>query len=205
MRCRLAIPLALLLAGCGNGHPDLSHALPDLPEDTRPAAASRVVQAGSAAPAPAATDTLGSEWTAGVTERSRSGMRPVTIRAVRSARNAAWDRTVWEFAGDSLPGYHMEYVDRPVRRCGSGATAQVAGQGWLEVRLQPARGHDDAGRSTLLPVHRSRTVNFPVLRQVEQTCDFEAVATWVLGVAAPNRYRVLELRDPARLVVDVRH
>jgi len=29
--------------------------------------------------------------------------------------------------------------------------------------------------------------------------------TWVLAVQSPNRYRVLELEDPARLVIDVRH
>jgi hypothetical protein len=45
----------------------------------------------------------------------------------------------------------------------------------------------------------------PVLLQLEPTCDFEGEVSWVLGVKAPNRYRVLELKDPPRLVVDVRH
>ena len=40
--------------------------------------------------------------------------------------------------------------------------------------------------------------------EVELTCDFEVVVTWVLGTKSPNRYRVLELSAPPRLAVDVR-
>ncbi|HEX2095655.1 MAG TPA: hypothetical protein VHG28_24875 [Longimicrobiaceae bacterium] len=140
-------------------------------------------------------------WTAGITVR-RWGGGVVTLRAVRTARNPEWDRVVFEFA-EALPGYHVEYVDRPVRRCGSGHVAEVAGDGWLQVRLTPAQAHDEAGRVTIR--ERERKLGFPVLRELELTCDFEADVTWVLGVARPNRYRVLELTDPARLVVDLRH
>ena len=44
----------------------------------------------------------------------------------------------------------------------------------------------------------------PIIREIESTCDFEGEVTWVIGVASPNRYQVLELASPARLVVDVR-
>ncbi len=89
------------------------------------------------------------------------------------------------------------------RKCGSGDATQVAGQGWLEVRITPAQAHTDAGRATI--AERERRLALPVLKELEQTCDFEGDVTWVLGVASPNRYRVTELTGPARLVVDVRH
>lgn len=159
-----------------------------------PAGAARQEQT----PAPAAQS---GGWTAGVTQvRRGSG---ATLRAVRTARNAGWDRVVFEFDGADVPGYHVEYVDRPVRKCGSGDEAQVAGQGWLEVRITPARAHDEAGQVTV--AQRERKLSLPVLRELELTCDFEADVTWVLGVASPNRYRVSELSGPARLVVDVQH
>jgi hypothetical protein len=158
-----------------------------------PAGAARQAQA------PAAKASAG--WTAGATQvRRGSG---ATLRAVRTARNEGWDRVVFEFDGADVPGYHVEYVDRPVRKCGSGDEAQVAGQGWLEVRITPARAHDEAGNVTV--AQRERKLSLPVLRELELTCDFEADVTWVLGVAAPNRYRVSELSGPARLVVDVQH
>lgn len=200
--------LGAVLAACGGGDTDLSRV--EIPSaDSAPVAAAPAVVAAPAPPVEpeVAADTGGTEpgWTAGIVEQSPETARPATVRAVRAARNQGWDRTVWEFAGDSLPGYHLEYVDRPVRSCGSGEVVEVAGDGWLQVRLAPAQAHDEAGRSTLGAGTRSRMPNLPVLLQLEQTCDFEAVAEWVMGVAAPNRYRVLELRDPARLVVDVRH
>src|SRR5690606_19883071 len=113
-----------------------------------------------------------------------------------------YERVVFEFAGKDTPGYHVEYVDRPVRRCGSGDTTAVAGDGWLEVHMTPAQAHDAAGKPTA--GERERHPGLPVIREIESTCDFEGHVTWVLGVSSPNRYRVLEMSDPSRLVVDVR-
>jgi hypothetical protein len=118
------------------------------------------------------------------------------------ARNEGFDRFVLEFMGDELPSYHVEYVDKPVRQCGSGDAVHVAGDGWLLIRLQPARAHDDDGRPTL--EQRSARPVLPVVIETRLLCDFEAHVEWVLGVSAPNRFRVLELSKPARLVIDVR-
>jgi hypothetical protein len=101
-----------------------------------------------------------------------------------------------------VPGYTVEYVDRPVRECGSGHAVEIAGDGWLSIRLGPARAHDDRGRATVL--ERQRALRMPVLRELRFTCDFEAEVEIVLGVATPNRFRVFEQLDPARLVIDVR-
>lgn len=149
-----------------------------------------------------AEDATGGTWTAGIVEDVRS-QPAVTLRAVRSARHADFDRVVFEFEGGRLPGYHIAYIDAPVRACGSGHTVSMAGDGWLEVRLTPARAHTEAGAPTI--TERTRAPGLPVVRELAMTCDFEAIVTWVLGAAAPNRYRVTELADPARLVVDVRH
>lgn len=160
----------------------------------------RVDTAGSAARAQNSAE----GWTAGVSSESAGVQaRSRTLRAVRTARNDGWDRVVFEFEGDALPGYHVGYVDRPVVQCGSGEATEVAGNAWLEVRLTPARAHDDQGRVTV--ADRERKLSLPVLRELELTCDFEADVTWVLGVTSPNRYRVQELSGPARIVVDVMH
>ncbi len=186
--------------------PDTLRRPPERPLDARPWVPNtdslRVTVDPAPAPSPAAAPRSGG-WTAGVTEVPRGGARPATLRAVRTARNEGWDRVVFEFEGASVPGYRAEYVDRPVRKCGSGDATQVAGQGWLEVRITPAQAHTDAGRATI--AERERRLALPVLKELEQTCDFEGDVTWVLGVASPNRYRVTELTGPARLVVDVRH
>lgn len=156
-------------------------------------------------PAATARGTLDStfEGTAGIIDVPKTGAGPGIMQAVRAGRHEHFDRIVFEFAGDQVPGYHVEYVDRPVRECGSGHTVELAGDGWLEVRFMPSRAHTEAGEVTIQ--RRERTYGYPVLRELALTCDFEGVVTWVAGVAAPNRYRVQEFADPPRLVLDIRH
>ena len=140
--------------------------------------------------------------TAGIVDVPRT-VHSALLSEVRSAAHNGYDRFVWQFGGKTLPGYHVEYIDKPIRKCGSGELTEVAGDGWLEVRLYPANAHTEAGKPTV--AERERALQLGVARELELTCDFEAVVTWVIGVTSPNRYRVLELEEPARLVVDILH
>lgn len=142
-------------------------------------------------------------WTAGIVEKKSGGQGIVTLTAVRTAQNAGFDRVVFEFSRDQRPGYHVEYIDRPVRQCGSGAVVPIGGQGWLSVRFERTQAHTDSGVPTI--VARKQSPGLPVLQELAMTCDFEGQVEWVLGVSRPNRYRVLELSDPTRVVVDVLH
>jgi hypothetical protein len=150
----------------------------------------------------AAPEPEGGGWTAGRREVGRPGAGVATLRDVRAGVNEGFDRIVVEFAGGEVPGYTVEYVDRPVRECGSGNAVEIAGDGWLSIRLSPARAHDDRGRATVRD--RQRALRMPVMRELRFTCDFEAEVEIVLGVGSPNRFRVFEQLDPARLVIDVR-
>jgi len=135
--------------------------------------------------------------------RARRGTRPVILRAVRVAPHPAYDRVVFEFAGDSAPGYHVEYADRPIRRCGSGDTVSVMGTGYLVVRFEPAQMHDERGNPTV--ARREWTPRLRAANEIKLVCDFEGQVEWVVGLPARRRYRVLETAAPARVIVDVRH
>ncbi len=177
----VAATICLALAGCGGASGE---------RDDSPQANAE----GEAAHA--------SEWTAGIIDRPRADAPAATLVAVRTGTYEGFDRVVFEF-DERLPGYHTEYIDQPVRKCGSGKVTRVAGDGWLEVRMYPANAHTEEGRPTV--TERERMPNLPVLSELELTCDFEAVVTWVFGAESPNRYQVRELSSPPRLVVDVRH
>jgi hypothetical protein len=141
------------------------------------------------------------EGTAGITEQARKGP-PALLSAVRTATHQNFDRVVFEFKGDTVPGYHIEYIDKPVRKCGSGETTQLAGFGWLLIRMSPAQAHGEDGKVTVQD--QALAPGLPIMKELKQTCDFEGQVSWVIGVGSPNRYRVLELSNPTRLVVDIK-
>ena len=172
-----------------------------------PSVANAANNSSPATPAPADevdNDTADFAGTAGVTEKKNTGISGVAImNAVRTAKHGNYDRVVFEFAGTELPTYHIEYIDKPVRACGSGDTIPLAGDGWLEVRFTDAQAHTPEGEPTIKD--RQRSPILPVIKGLKITCDFEAEVTWVAGVASPNKYRVIELKSPTRLAVDIKH
>lgn len=164
----------------------------------------KVTPSPSATPTDESADTADFEGTAGNTEKKYPHIKaPAIMSDVRSARHGTYDRVVFEFMGPEMPTYHIEYIDKPVRSCGSGDVVPFAGDGWLEVRFTDAQAHAPEGDATIKD--RSKSPNLPIVKDLKITCDFEGEVTWVLGVASPNKYRVIELQDPTRLALDIKH
>ena len=142
------------------------------------------------------------EGTTGVVEKKRSTMAPAVLKEIRTGKHPSFDRTVFEFQGDAVPGYKIEYVKKAVN-CGSGESVEIGGKGFLLVQLTPAQAHTEQGAATIND--RQRVLNLPALKEMKIICDFEADVQALLGLNAVTRYRVLELSKPARLVVDIKH
>lgn len=135
-------------------------------------------------------------------ERQTSGVAVLTD--VRTARHDGYERVVFELRGDEMPGYDVLYETGATQQCGSGAPVRVAGAARLLVRLRGTDAHEFEGERVIVTVpERDRTIDYPLLRQLTLICDFEAQVEWVLGLAEQRPYRVLELRAPTRLVVDI--
>ena len=154
-------------------------------------------------PEPGETSQAEFEGTMGLTEKKRLERPAVTLKEVRTGKHENFDRVVFEFAGAGVPGYHIEYVNKPAKACGSGEPVQVGGASHLVIQMMPTHAHTEAGEVTIKD--RERVPGLPVIKEMKLICDFEADVQWVLGVAARNPYRVLELSKPARLVIDIRH
>jgi len=153
-------------------------------------------------PAPETGDAYPAQFkgTQGPLEKPPPDRLPLTLRAVRSGPQEHFDRTVFELDADTIPGYRVEYIDRPAH-CGSGLPAAVSGKAWLQVRLHPAQAHNAKGGTTVGAL--GRHVGLPVLREVQEVCDLQGDVTWILGLDERRGYRVLELTNPPRIVVDV--
>lgn len=161
------------------------------------------VAGGLALVEPGDTSPAKFEGTASIVEKKTPGLQPVVLKAVRTGKHESFDRVVFEFAGNVIPGYHVEYIDKPVRDCGAGEVVPLAGEGFLLVKLQPAQAHTEAGVATIQ--NRQQTPGLPIIKELKLICDFEADVQWVFGLSSPNRYRILELSNPARLVIDIAH
>lgn len=129
---------------------------------------------------------------------------PLTVTAVRVARQKGFDRVVFELAGTQAgqPGWRVEYVDQPSRD-GSGEPVDVEGDATLVVYVDGAGFPFDTGQQ------EAETATVPrdaeVVREVELGSVFEGTYEAFIGTTRKAPFRVFRLADPARVVVDVRH
>ncbi len=114
-----------------------------------------------------------------------------------------YDRIVFSFAA-GLPEYTMKSASPPFTRDPSGLAMQVEGSSFLQITLHggtvqtPGGGTSYAGATSF-------TTRFPTLVDFESGGDFEAVATWYVGMTKNACVRVLTLGGPSRLVIDLQH
>ena len=127
------------------------------------------------------------------------------LTQVRVAAHEGFDRVVFEFADDQLPGVDIAYADGPVLQAGSGEPIEVAGGAALEVRMEPASGVDLGG--TLEPTYtgpdRVTARGTSVVTEVVRTGDFEANLSWAIGASGQVPYRVEALTGPARIIIEL--
>ncbi len=114
------------------------------------------------------------------------------------------ERVVFEFDGDSVPRYEISYLQPPFVQCGSGNPVAITGYAVLQIRLRGTRAHAETSDQMLPTVtERDRKLGQPLLSQLVLTCDFEGEVEWLLGLTSRIPFRILELKSPARLVVDL--
>ncbi len=198
----LALLVGMLATACtGDADPSASSGRPETPQATTPSAA-----ASTSARSPEATQALEtapfSADTSPDVEQFTGG--PLSVTAVRVARQSGFDRVVFELDGEQegAPGWRVEYVDDP-RRDGSGDPVEVEGDATLVVLIDGVGYPQDTGREEAGDVELPSDLR--VLRDVELGAVFEGTYEAFLGTARQAPFRVFRLADPARVVVDVRH
>ncbi len=209
MRFLLILFILLFSFACGGGTSEVSrYSNADGGQSPVPKPAQGTVATATPTQKPPPTDEntelkADFEGTSGIINTKYEVKGVAELIDVRTGRHDGFDRIVFEFRGAEMPGYHLEYIDRPVRACGSGNVVPLPGDGWLQVRFEPAAAHANDGKSSL--AFRELSPKLPNLLELRSTCDFEAQVEWVAGVGSPNHFRVVELKDPTRLAVDIKH
>ncbi len=157
----------------------------------------------------ATTTTVGPPFVGGTEPVSGARVGPVALLTdLRVARHAGFDRVVLEFE-DARPAYQVGYADPPFTDV-PGDIVGVAGNAFLTVWATGATTSDWEASTdgnlvqTFTGPDRLRTGTTNITEVLFVT-DFESESEFIIGLAEVTPFRVLELSDPYRLVIDVRH
>ena len=144
-------------------------------------------------------------WSENVVSRDPAPAAPrATLRSVTITGGDGFDRAVVEFGTDTpFPGYRIVWGDSAVTGCPAQVSPELAGTPTLLVRFEPASARDDTGRPTVTETSRSPAL--PMLATARLLCERNDHLIWGFGTVAPTRFRVVELRTPPRLLIDLLH
>jgi len=129
---------------------------------------------------------------------------PGWLESVETSGTEAFTRVAFTMSDIAFfPGYQIEFVEAGSEvPCGEdGKALDLSGDRALLVRLAPANAHDDNGvrvRPGTRPLGVERFTDGGLV------CDLNDNVVWAAGLDSGDQVRVLELRKPHRLVVDIR-
>ena len=125
------------------------------------------------------------------------------ITDVRVGTHDGYDRIVFQFRG-GVPQYSIETASPPFTQDPSGQPLTVQGSAFLRITLHGATKMTGTGGSSYSGP-RNFALTFPVLVNLVEGGDFEAVSNWYAGLSRASCLRVSTLTEPDRLVIDFQH
>lgn len=144
-------------------------------------------------------------WTTRPVARIHENSDLTRLRIVRAAKQKGFDRIVFEFTG-AIPNYTVEYHPSRFYDDDSGRRAiKIAGKTFVHVNLNSIPVDEDQLKFTegadFVPKGR---LKLPALWEIEAAGFFEGHYDFLLGLRSRRLFRVTELTNPARLVIDFR-
>ncbi|KPI17993.1 hypothetical protein OV450_7957 [Actinobacteria bacterium OV450] len=126
---------------------------------------------------------------------------PLVVNA-RWGGHCKYDRLVID-----LKGYIPQVTVTPVAKLvydGSGKPVPLAGKYFLEVRLHPAAGHNDAGQNVYKGPKLTK-IYLSKLKGLALTGDYEGYVTFGAAFNTKPSYKSFTLHGPERFVLDIAH
>lgn len=200
-----------LLLGCGTAPPTASTA-------PSPSLSSGGISVGQSPGSPSPTELPAAD--SGESGSPQTGLGPFTggevppvegsfIADVRTAAQDGFDRVVFEFTG-VVPTYRVEYaVEDGQFEDIEGNPLPVAGNAFVSVTLDGTSRFDftqDGSPPVFDVPYPARITGDTVnVTEVVEVLDFEAQATWLIGLTSQQPLTVTTQAEPGRLVIDVAH
>jgi len=149
-------------------------------------------------------------WTTGkVSSREKFDEILPTRYKMRVSKHKGFDRIVFEFSEKEVPEYEVRYQRPPILIDNShiedpatpakDEIIKVGGRAFIIIDM--ALQFDGIGYSSQFAGRRQ----LPMIRDIETVDWFENFFSFVVGAKAKNGFRVQELSDPTRLMIDLKH
>ena len=140
-------------------------------------------------------------WTK--SELARSSSESGELIKARAAKNKTYDRVVFEFK-DKIPGYKIEFSKPPFYYGESDNAVKVAGKSFVRVTFSSTNAHDTETGKNILSYKKGK-LGLPVVQETTVIYDFEAMVEFVIGLKQSKDFRVTQLQNPARIIIDFKH
>lgn len=214
---------ALVLTACAEGGTDLG-----APVAAESGKASEKATSGShkkarqksrpaATNAPEPVETTGSQPATECSPEAGGGDHLAQLTDVRVGTHDGYDRVTFEFAPPEngprafgVPRYEISRTTPPIMEDPSGRPVAVDGRHHASMVFHGGTGVDlttsnPRGYEVTYAGPREIKPGYKVLAEAQETGDFEATMSWAFGLNRASCWRVSELQDPVRVVVDFLH
>lgn len=202
MKSSLILPgiltVAALLTACGTGsevtEPSAATASPESVAATTTQDAPATESTVSAVASPAAPAALNAF-------APPEGAPELTLQDVRVGSHETYDRVVFEFSGDGLPGYRIQYTDKALQQA-SGHELAVSGNDILEVLIEGTPMDRLPSNPDLISAgpYQLATGN---VAGITNGGTFENQSQFFIGLDRQRSFEATVLESPTRLVIDV--
>ncbi|WP_184791666.1 AMIN-like domain-containing (lipo)protein [Streptomyces sp. 3211] len=136
-----------------------------------------------------------------LTATKAQAQTPLVVNA-RWAGHPSYDRIVIDIQG-SAPTVTVTPVNQ-LFYDGSGKPVPLPGKYFLEIRLNPAAAHNEAG-GNVYQGPKLQKINLSKLKGIALTGDYEGYVTFGAAFDTLPYYRAFALHAPERFVVDIAH
>lgn len=138
-------------------------------------------------------------WTNKVVSRAKQ-YETVEFVKMKVGKNQGFDRVVFEFKKE-LPNYEVNYVKPPIPFSETEEYVKISGKAFVEVSFSLVP-YPDAPPENYKLEFLQKELKMPVVQEIKNSDWFEGSLAFAIGLKAKKLYRVQELANPARLVVD---
>ena len=143
-------------------------------------------------------------WTTGKVQRKHeSETIAESLCRIRVAKQKGFDRVVFEF-DKGKPKYVIQYLPSNIYSSDAGdEEIKISGNVFMQISIYGMPQMEDL--PCKLQSYEKRKLNLRAIRQIKGEVWFEGIRDFLIGVKAKKPFRIQELANPSRLVIDFKH